>query len=338
MKHLFAVKFIAVLYLVIGSCTPIVYEYISIAEGDDLTNFIPSPRYEERPTLRFDHPYYNGRVTWETGGRLFAGSFFGAGVIYTANVTLRAKEGYNFNWIEENVFTHTRADTISNPAGNDDMLELAITITFNETINPHMSWSVWGTTIRACCYITAEPPTRLIDGNTGTRWAYSDNNPATSWPAIFLPSDLEYYNDWPIHIDGGHFGHPVRMAEYGLDPAHCFTIDMMDIRHDIISLDFYPPSRITHTVGEWEIYISETIDIPPVFDPNNLPAGVRYLGSDNFVVTESRWYSTDLTQFNDGDPVSARYMHIRVTDLSTTAPPWLTLEIMEFRLQIAEQE
>jgi hypothetical protein len=99
----------------------------------NLTHRVPKPAYGLTPVTSFPGDQYTGSVVWKNTAThaVLTGSFQHS-TAYTAVVTLRARSGFTFTGIGENVFAHDYAGSVSNPAGGS-------TITINFPPDPVQS-------------------------------------------------------------------------------------------------------------------------------------------------------------------------------------------------------
>jgi hypothetical protein len=106
----------------------------STPEGDldqDLTTYIPAPARGAVPLTNFPAKWYTGSIAWYVETVPMTGTNFGEAVVYTAAVTLTAKEDYTFDKITANSFKHRGAITVTNEAGSN-----VVTIEFQATGTP----------------------------------------------------------------------------------------------------------------------------------------------------------------------------------------------------------
>ena len=289
----------------------------------------------EEAAQSFTSEQYNGTAQWfrisDDGSETAHSGDFSYFTRYRVDITLTANTDYTFAGISANAFSHNSARMLEHQSGGSGSLVINIIFWKTQANLTDVNWNSWNTTVKACCYTGGyESPANLIDGNVGTRWAYGWGGAlnTTDWPRI-------YFGDWLNDTECGN-GHLSLLEIFGFEPAHSFTIDMGAVRNNLINLQFYPSHEARNPIGEWEIYISDTVDIGPLVSPDRLPEGVRYLGTDRFVVNNfQQWYTTDLTRFSaNEEPISGRYLHIRVTDLFPTHWYWLSVQIGELRLQV----
>jgi hypothetical protein len=120
------------------------------ASARDLTAYIDAPTAGNKPGLAaFVTPYYPGVITWAKteGNPSYSGDFsnggeFYADAVYTATVTLTARDGYTFTGVGLDAFTYktyghvvSTAGQITNPAGSGDGKPLTVTIVFPKTVD-----------------------------------------------------------------------------------------------------------------------------------------------------------------------------------------------------------
>jgi hypothetical protein len=95
----------------------------------DLTALVTTPVTLGTPDDTIDETQYTGSITWEDalGTQIVAPTPFAASTVYTATVTLTAKDGYTFTGVAANSFTHDDATPV-NAADSG-----TVTITFPST-------------------------------------------------------------------------------------------------------------------------------------------------------------------------------------------------------------
>ncbi len=113
------------------------YKYIKIDRKPDekvyvldLTDLLPAPGTGETPKYNISHDQFSTlqNIIWSPA--ITTGKFQGS-MVYTAALTLTANDGYTFNGVGADMFTHTGADSISNSEGTGSTMQ--ITIEFPET-------------------------------------------------------------------------------------------------------------------------------------------------------------------------------------------------------------
>ena len=326
------------------------------AEGVDnrvndlnLTRNIPMPeRGATAPTTNIETDQYLGTIMWYSlagDTETVHSGTYAAFTSYRARVTLSAKAGFTFTGVNANRFSHNDVRLIENPAGGTGSLEVVLTFRRTAPNLVSQSWNAWGvsstgdTHVKGCCWVGNESPGILVDGNTGNRWAWGWNGDIT-----------QHHTSWPEHFGNvlsntqcGQ-GHPMLWDLQNINRAHVFTIDLQQIRTNIIRIGFYPQrSGGGGPLGEWEIYMSDDPIETPVFNENTLPAGVRFIGRDRIIFPAGfennaeiplQFHYTDLTRFLDGEPATGRYLHIRMTARHPRTVSGLNIQIAELGLQV----
>jgi hypothetical protein len=107
----------------------------------NLTPYVPKPISGATAALSFAGAQYTGTVNWRNAHTLevLTGPFQ-PGASYIAEVILSPAPGYTFTGVGQNVFIHTGAEAVSNPAGNG-----IITISFSPTGGAGSSMVVYDT-------------------------------------------------------------------------------------------------------------------------------------------------------------------------------------------------
>ena len=100
----------------------------TVVTATNLSTVINIPVAGQSPQTELDQPQYiSDNIEWKAGDDPHTGPFAN-GVAYTAVVNLTAKPGYTFTGLAANSFTHSHADSVTNPAGSG-----IVTIVFPET-------------------------------------------------------------------------------------------------------------------------------------------------------------------------------------------------------------
>ena len=309
----------------------------------NLTDLIPVPVHRTMPVTSLSNPQYSGIISWfsveDSNDEPVAASFPSEKPI-KAVLTLDPEDGFTFTGIIANAFLHDAALQISNDAG-----ENIVTVIFppaqwipGRTIFPVMTTA----TVKGCCWAENRPPQVLVNGNFdgGNRWerdygsiqggAFTNR---TSWPEIMYANAWSWPDD-PHRENAG--GHPSVFSNFYVPieiriPARVITIDLQSVWHDISTIGFYPrrdgDEQTQSFPGRIQIFFSETIDIPPIFDPKDpeigmLPELEFKLGPDFPAFPPFNWRYMDLAQHTEGGRgFSARYIHIRfIGSIGNTNP------------------
>jgi hypothetical protein len=97
----------------------------------DLTALVPAPVNGESPDAEVNTDQYTGTIHWKADDTdLPDGGKFEVGVVYKAEVTLTAAEGFTFEGVAADKFKHDGAvarGAVTNPAGNGTGLTVIIT-------------------------------------------------------------------------------------------------------------------------------------------------------------------------------------------------------------------
>jgi hypothetical protein len=97
----------------------------------NLTSYLAKPIGGTTPVAAFASSQYTGTVNWRNSDTqaVLAGPFQ-YGTAYTAELILTAASGYTLNGVGQNVFVHTGAETVTNPADSG-----AVSISFSPSPN-----------------------------------------------------------------------------------------------------------------------------------------------------------------------------------------------------------
>jgi hypothetical protein len=303
---------------------------IYIISNHDLTSLVPIPEAGRPPqTTVIDDEQYSGTITWQTMEGITVTGQFAAGVNYRAVVTLNAKEGFTFTNVPANSFTHANASSVTNAANSG-----TVTLVFRTT---PIYLTLPETAIKGCCWVHPNTPSLLINGNAvwDNEWRYGFNNDG-------FGSDFGLvHGSWSNNVPGGWssaaHGHYNELR--GTDAlAHFFSFDLGEEKN-IIAFDFFPAGLNATTpnkpFGEGEIWISDSpINIRPQIEDGAVRVAVFV-----HLVNQIRWYENDITAQNDGNPVTARYVQIRFTELSprdTSSQRWRDGRLAQLRIGVTE--
>ena len=105
------------------------YRYLKFEENKDttvtdldLTSKLTVPATADTPqAIIIENDQYSGTVQWSSNPTKFLGS-----TVYTATVTLTAKDGYTFFGVAQNAFTHGSATRITNYKGSRNTLTASV--------------------------------------------------------------------------------------------------------------------------------------------------------------------------------------------------------------------
>ena len=300
----------------------------------DLTTLVPVPVLGASPlTPPINEAQFSGTIVWQDeAGEAFAGTFVFL-TNYRAVVTLTAETGYTFTGVVANSFTHSDAISVTNAAGSG-----TVTITFR--VRPHFA-SLTENCILACCWDTRNgEPSVLVNGN-----AVWDNIWSFGRSAATFQSHFGFdYGDWQSGQDEGWsssaHGHFNELNPIGMR-AHFFSIDLGETR-DIVSFEFFPAgsssTAIIYSIGVGEVWVADT---PIGADPRTNGTKVAEF---NFIneITSFRWFEVDIAAQNNGNPVQARYIQIRVRyrhdghGFGTAAQEWINIRLAQLRVGIIE--
>ncbi|MDR1232521.1 MAG: hypothetical protein LBK61_14100, partial [Spirochaetaceae bacterium] len=117
------------------------------ASSFDLTELIVAPARDVASVATVTATtQYTGSVVWKYGAAfaqtLAEGANFAAGTVYRADVTLTAKDGFTFDGVGADAFTHDNATEVKNPAGTGTTL--TVTIEFPQTAFPSIGINATG--------------------------------------------------------------------------------------------------------------------------------------------------------------------------------------------------
>jgi len=301
----------------------------------DLSALVKAPVAGAAPNIvPIDEDQYTGTIEWLYDDDPFIGNFV-FNSIYKAVVSLEAKEGFTFNGIAANSFSYTINDpdgflylpvqSISNAANSG-----IVTLTFKVTPG-----------IKACCW-TGTVPTNIINGVIA--WNGGWNCPSQNVSPIYSswPESLQNRTEPMIwNITDCSIGHRYDLLTVlGLDTkAHFFTLDLGSVV-DIATVSYYPHGDSATVVGTYPmaqgiIYVSETMEIGA--DPRN-PAIEKVATFDHRGTLDSyKWYDIDITEQNEDNPVSGRYIQVRFTSRNMfTDPDWLNGTLGQLKVGLAE--
>ena len=272
---------------------------VMIVDDFDLAVYIETPQPGGSPVTSFTGPQYTGSVQWtDSQDNTLIGNF-GYG-LYRAIVTLTSvnADQYTFTGLAANRFSHVDATSVINAANSG-----VVTLVF--MISPYLELPL--TAIQGCCWCNNEPPSRLIDGNLNSRWAYAwqtpDGGNESSWLDALYP-DRDDGGLQLTNVEGSN-GHAQALAEFDLVPSHFFTIDL-GTGNEIYYLEYYHTDARRFNKGE--IYIS---DNPLGVNPSES----EKLGDFSFeTVPQNTWMKVDLAEMNGGDAITKRYLQIRFTE------------------------
>ncbi|MFP3090415.1 hypothetical protein LQZ21_08825 [Treponema sp. TIM-1] len=100
----------------------------TVIDDFNLTSYIAKPVSGATPIMSFAGVQYTGIVNWKnTDTQEVLTGPFQPGTAYTAALTLSPGFGYTFTGVGSNVFIHTGAETVTNPAG---IGSVTVTVTF----------------------------------------------------------------------------------------------------------------------------------------------------------------------------------------------------------------
>jgi hypothetical protein len=102
-------------------------EYV-VVDDFNLTPYFTAPVALSEPEKTLEGGQYLGAIQWKTGSSNFTGDTFATNTVYTAVVTLTAKQGYFFDGVAADSFTHENAVAHSNAANSG-----TVTFTFPQT-------------------------------------------------------------------------------------------------------------------------------------------------------------------------------------------------------------
>ncbi|MDR0909228.1 MAG: hypothetical protein LBM77_05620 [Spirochaetaceae bacterium] len=141
----------------------------------DLTSLVTPPvKGELASNISISTGQYTGSVSWRTSGGSSFSSYFDAGTIYRAVVTLSAATGYTFNGVEANSFTYTGATSVSNSANSG-----TVTIVFPATVDPVVVTTLDLSSLIIAPVKGASPNTASISTEQYTgfvNWSRNDEN------------------------------------------------------------------------------------------------------------------------------------------------------------------
>lgn len=110
------------------------YKYLKIELVPDITvtNFnltgkLTAPATGGTPATSITDDQYTGTLAWSDNPTMFLGD-----MVYTATVTLTAKEGYTFSGVAENAFSYDGATSVTNSIGSNKTM--TVTIVFPQTM------------------------------------------------------------------------------------------------------------------------------------------------------------------------------------------------------------
>lgn len=110
------------------------YKYLKFEQGSDttvsnlnLTSKLTAPATGGTPATTITDDQYTGTITWSDNPTMFIGD-----MVYTATVTLTAKDGYTFSGVYENAFSYDGATSAVNSVDSDNTM--TITIVFPQTM------------------------------------------------------------------------------------------------------------------------------------------------------------------------------------------------------------
>ena len=289
-----------------------------VVSAVNVSSLVSLPRHgDQAPSAITTQDQYSGSITWYASEDVngtsfsstpFAGTFSG-GTIYRAVLQLEPAAGYSFDGIAANAFVYTPMENrydIANAAGSGE-----VTITFKPAVFTHLLSSANSVlTISVCC-------------------GYETNNFGMLFsPSYLIDGIVNNYTFWHATWDGdGSNGHHSTLSTIPGIPAenqsaHYITYDLGTVR-DIAGLAYRPTVPAGWRAPlRYDVFISDTIDIS--FDPTE--SGVNLVGGGSFeainpadVTTRfQHWQSIDITALNDNNPVSARYVQLRI--YSSTTP------------------
>jgi len=322
----------------------------------DLTNLLTAPVHRAIPVVEFENTQYTGTAAWyytDAPTTPLTGKF-DSGKEIGADVTLIAKSPYVFDGVGANTFTHSGAKAISNAVNSG-----TVTVTFdpaawapNIISYPRLGAGGYEATIKATSWPGVETnpprgPAQLINladpaiqipssfwdygYNSGTYGATNGNS--SSWPDIMNGPGITFNGD---ETGQGHHNVFLNNSESNAPNrrAHAFTIDLGEIKDDIVSLGMYPRDATasnsdTNTNKRWpvrfEVFYSDD-DIDPIFSDNTptslgiVQADVSGSGGSATVTPSEDWGPKTNTwqdvalykRTTDGKGFSARYLHIRI--------------------------
>ena len=339
-----------------GTVVTIIFERTGmedLVDEMDLSDLVTIPTDGGTPQAVFtSQEQYIGQITWyssndvnhvnQEGFSVFTGSTFSPGIIYRAVLTLTATEGNTFNGLAANSFiyepTAARYD-VSNVINSG-----TVSITFKPVAFTYlMSSANSAITVKACCDQPGSTgrdygAEKLIDGvlTSGNGWNYIWGDTGTGY---YLNELIAISGNPQGHISGinyfcgtGHFDALSKVPAI-TDPdkqyAHFITYDLGEAR-EIAGIAYYPENNGIHMYQqpgllEYEIFISNTVEIG--VDP--YVTGVTSVGQGFFEMVNAadvtdrylHWQSIDLTALNNGTPVNARYVQVRIYRTTSSTGP-----------------
>ncbi len=93
----------------------------------DLTGKLTPPAIGGTPTTSIMDEQYTGTLVWSDNPTMFLGN-----TVYTATITLTAKDGYTFSGVAENTFSYDGATSVTSSIGSDQIM--TVTIVFLQTM------------------------------------------------------------------------------------------------------------------------------------------------------------------------------------------------------------